>query len=65
MHPIAGRVTMDMTVVNVGDATTAIGDSATIWGDMISLDDQAANGGTISYELLTRLSARVVRRYSK
>ena len=65
VHPIAGRVTMDMTVVNVGDATTAIGDSATIWGDMISLDDQAANGGTISYELLTRLSARVVRRYSK
>lgn len=65
VHPVAGRVTMDMTVVNVGDTPVAIGDTATIWGDKVSLDEQAANAGTISYELLTRLSPRVVRRYSE
>jgi len=63
VHPIAGRVTMDMTVVNVGHSPAAIGDTATIWGAAVSLDEQAANAGTISYELLTALGERVYRRY--
>lgn len=63
VHPIVGRVTMDLTVVDVGDTPVAIGDVATIWGGRMSLDEQATNAGTISYELLTSLGRRVVRRY--
>ena len=61
---IAGRVTMDMTVVDVGDATVAVGDVATIWGGEVTLSDQAEKAGTNPYELLTALGPRVVRRYS-
>ncbi len=57
---ILGRVTMDMTVVESG---AAVGDTATIFGGMITLDQQAAAAGTISYELLTSIAARVERRY--
>lgn len=62
--PIVGRVTMDLTMVAlpVGDPV-ALGDTATIFGGRITLDQQAAAAGTISYELLTRLGARVQRRY--
>jgi alanine racemase len=61
--PVAGRVTMDMTVLDVGESRVAIGDVATIWGDKVTLDEQASAAGTISYELLTSLGGRVVRRY--
>lgn len=62
-HPVAGRVTMDLTMVDVGEAPIRIGDVATAFGGLISLDDQANAAGTIGYELLTDLNARVVRRY--
>lgn len=60
---IAGRVTMDMTMVAADDSKIALGDTATIFGGLVSLDEQAANAGTNSYELLTAISPRVVRRY--
>jgi alanine racemase len=60
--PVVGRVTMDMCMVSV-DADVALGDVATAYGGLVSLDDQAHAAGTISYELLTRLGSRVVRRY--
>jgi alanine racemase len=41
----------------------ALGDVATIYGGLVSLDDQASMAGTVSYELLTRLGPRVTRRY--
>lgn len=63
VYPIAGRITMDMTVVDVGDAPVAIGDLATIWGGKVTLDEQAALAGTISYDLLTSLGTRIPRRY--
>jgi alanine racemase len=59
---IAGRVTMDFVMVP-GEARTAIGDVATIFGGLVSLDDQAQRGGTIGYELLTAMGPRVHRRY--
>lgn len=65
LHPIVGRVTMDFTMVDVGDAAVAPGDHATIFGGARSLDEQAAAAGTISYELLTGLGARVHRRYTE
>jgi alanine racemase len=64
IRPIVGRVTMDFAMVDVGDADVALGSVATIYGGAVSLDAQAAAGGTISYELLTALGARVVRRYA-
>lgn len=63
IFPIAGRVTMDLTVVDGGDGPVQVGDIATIWGGHVTLDEQAAAAGTISYELLTTLGARVTRRY--
>ena len=61
--PIAGRVTMDMTLVDAGNQPVEVGDTAAIFGDGVSLDDQARNAGTIAYELLTAIGARVERRY--
>ncbi len=63
VQPIAGRVTMDFTMVDVGDTEPPIGTTATFFGGAISLDAQAAAAGTISYELLTGLGPRVSRRY--
>jgi alanine racemase len=61
--PIVGRVTMDMCMVEVRDSQVAVGDVATIYGGLVSLDRQARAAGTISYELLTALGARLLRRY--
>jgi alanine racemase len=61
--PVVGRVTMDMTMIDVGNAPAAPGDVAIVYGGRVSLDQQAAAAGTISYELLTSLGARVPRRY--
>lgn len=58
--PILGRVTMDMTVVESG---APVGEIATVFGGIVTLDQQAVAAGTISYELLTSLSPRVERRY--
>jgi len=62
--PVVGRVTMDMCMVAAGEKV-APGDVATVFGGLISLDQQAEAAGTISYEILTRLGARVPRRYGR
>ena len=64
LAPLVGRVTMDMCMAAVGERV-ALGDVATVFGGLISLDQQAEAAGTISYELLTRLGPRVVRRYGR
>jgi alanine racemase len=61
--PIAGRVTMDMLMVDVGTRPVRLGDTATLFGGQVTLDEQARRAGTNSYELLTAVSARVERRY--
>jgi alanine racemase len=65
IRPIIGRVTMDFTMVDAGEAEVAPGAVATIYGGAVSLDAQAAAGRTISYELLTALGSRVPRRYAE
>ena len=62
--PVVGRVTMDMCMAAVGEGT-ALGDVATVFGGLASLDRQAEAAGTISYEMLTRLGPRVARCYRK
>ncbi len=61
--PLVGRVTMDMCMAAVDDGQVAVGDVATVFGGIVSLDEQARAAGTISYELLTAIGNRVPRRY--
>lgn len=60
--PVRGRVTMDMTMLEVADEVVT-GDAVTIFGGPLTLDQQAESAGTISYHLLTSLGRRVERRY--
>jgi len=64
--PIAGRISMDLTAVDVTDLAEGIarrGDFATLIGDGMSVDDLAAGMGTIGYEVLTHLGRRYHRVY--
>lgn len=63
IRPIIGRVTMDHIVVDVGDLPVELGEIATLFGGMITLEEQAALAGTLGYELLTGLGSRLPRRY--
>jgi alanine racemase len=62
--PVRGRITMDMTMVEA-TVDTRPDDVVTIFGGLVTLDEQAALAETISYELLTSLSPRVERRYGE
>lgn len=60
--PLVGRVSMDMLTVDASAIDNArIGDTVTLWGDGLSVDEVAAWAGTISYELLCKISERVQR----
>jgi alanine racemase len=61
--PLLGRVTMDMVMIDVSGLAVKLGDVATVFGDGLSLDEQAAVAGTNSYEMLTRITSRVPRVY--
>jgi len=55
-----GRVSMDMLSVDISDIPEAyVGTPVTLWGDGLSCDEVAASAGTVSYELLCALAARV------
>lgn len=65
--PIAGLVTMDMTMVDVTDVPCELGDVATLVGSddaqRLELVDVARAGDVSPYELLTGLRCRLRRRY--
>lgn len=66
--PIIGRISMDMTTIDLTDVPNAnVGDIATLIGRdgdaEILLDEVARQAGTISYEILTGLSPRLPRIY--
>ena len=58
-----GNVCMDMVMVDVTGLEVKSGDEAIIYGEAISLKELADRIGTIPYELLTNISARVKRVY--
>jgi alanine racemase len=64
---IVGVVTMDQLMVDCGDDAVAIGDEAVLIGsqgdETISANDWARFLGTIGYEVVCGISARVERRY--
>jgi alanine racemase len=55
-----GRVTMDMLCVDLSALPGAdVGSRVTLWGEGMPVDEVAQAAGTISYELLCALAARV------
>ncbi|MEX1124466.1 MAG: alanine racemase [Acidimicrobiia bacterium] len=66
-YPLAGTVTMDQIVVDVGDSEVQLGDEVVVLGDqgnaVIDADDWAAILDTISYEVVCGIGPRVPRRY--
>ena len=64
--PILGRVSMDLISIDVTELPPGAvrrGDFATLLGDGIGIDDLAEAGGTVGYEVLTRLGRRYHRVY--
>jgi alanine racemase len=64
--PIAGRISMDLTIVDVTDIPDVqIGDEAVLIGtdgaEVITAYDHADLAGTIPYEILCNINARVPR----
>lgn len=61
---VAGRVSMDLMTIDVSHLpATAIGDEVTLWGEGLPAAEVGEHCGTISYELFTRITARVSRFY--
>jgi alanine racemase len=66
-YRIAGTVCMDQFVIDVGDDPVAAGDAVVLFGPGTSgeptADDWANAIGTINYEIITRIGARVRKTY--
>jgi alanine racemase len=66
--PIAGRVSMDFTTIDVGDAPVEIGADAILFGGaqgdaVLTVEEAAAAAQTLPYELLVRVGRRVQRQF--
>ena len=65
--PVVGAVSMDMTLVNVGDAKIEVGDEVVLIGtqgmESITADELARINNTISYEIICGIGKRVPRIY--
>jgi alanine racemase len=68
--PIVGRVTMDMTMIDLGGhESPLVGEEVVLFGRQgdaeIAVDEIAAKTGVIGYEVLCGISKRVVRVYRR
>ncbi|MBV9523745.1 MAG: alanine racemase, partial [Alphaproteobacteria bacterium] len=64
--PIVGRVSMDLTTLDVTDLaprSVEVGGEAEFFGDVISMEEVASAAGTANYEILTGIAPRVPRHY--
>jgi alanine racemase len=65
--PVAGLVTMDMTMLDVSDTDAALGDLVTLLGtdggDTITVAELGTLSDVSPYEILTGLRLRLPRRY--
>ncbi|HEU4428455.1 MAG TPA: alanine racemase [Myxococcota bacterium] len=65
--PIAGRVSMDLITLDVGSSPVEIGDAVLVFGAPagggapLRVEEVAEAAGTVPYELLVRVGARVPR----
>ena len=58
--PLAGRVSMDMITVDLTELPRAgVGSAVELWGRRLPIDDVANAAGTVGYELMCALAARV------
>src|SRR5262245_53134376 len=66
--PITGVVTMDQLMVDIGDADVEVGDEVVLIGrqgdDEVTATEWAEHLGTIAYEVITGIGARVPRSYT-
>jgi alanine racemase len=66
-HPLAGTVTMDQIVVDVGDDSVEVGDEVILLGSQgteeVTADQWAEHLDTISYEIVCQIGPRLPRRY--
>ena len=66
-HPIAGTVTMDQLMVDVGDDAVEVGDEVVLIGrqgdEQITADEWAERMDTIAYTIVCGVGPRVPRRY--
>jgi alanine racemase len=66
-RPLAGTVTMDQIVVDVGNDPVTVGDEVVLLGaqgtEEITADEWADKTGTISYEVVCGIGPRLPRRY--
>ena len=64
---VSGTVCMDQVVIDCGDAPVEAGDPVVVFGRAArgepTVDDWARATGTINYEIVTRIGARVPRTY--
>jgi alanine racemase len=69
LAPIAGRVTMDMTMIDVTTVRCEVGDVATLIGragdTVLTVERVADHAGVSPYELLTGLRSRIERSYTE
>lgn len=61
--PVLGRVSMDLTQVDVTAVEVEEGDWLEVIGETVTLDEVARTAGTVPYEILTGLGARLERAY--
>jgi alanine racemase len=65
--PIAGRISMDLVTLDVGSTPVEIGDPVLVFGTPpgggapLRVEEVAEAAGTVAYELLVRVGARVPR----
>ncbi len=63
--PQVGNITMDQMMFDISDVEANEGDVITLIGDDISINEWAEKLGTINYELICRLKARLSRVYTR
>jgi alanine racemase len=67
-RPIVGAITMDQLMVDCGDDEVSVGDDAVLIGaqgdEQITATEWADRLGTIGYEIICGISARIERRYT-
>lgn len=66
-YPLAGNVTMDQLLVDVGNEAVEVGDEVVLLGgqgsDEIGVEEWAEKLGTITWEVVSRIGPRLPRRY--
>ncbi len=63
--PQIGNITMDQMMFDISNVTAQEGDVITLIGDEISINEWSNLLGTINYELICRLKARLSRVYTR